>query len=131
MTRGLSILFHSLFSFSNSWQREGGYQANVQRVLAAEQAILAASENPDALKGHIAALPDAIARKAADHLRLSTAYGPSGGALKIEQFLNSLSEAEFRLVQPIIALGPGRGCCRISTYPAVIGSTFRRGNRCA
>ena len=81
------------------WQREGGYEANLQRVLVAEQAMLAASENPDALPGHIAALPDAIARKAADHMRLSTTYGAGGGALKAEQFLNSLSESEIQEVR--------------------------------
>ena len=41
---------------------------------------------------------DTIARKAADILRPSTAFGPSGGTLKAEQFLNSLSEFEFQEV---------------------------------
>ena len=42
---------------------------------------------------------DTIARKAADILRPSTAFGPSGGTLKAEQFLNSLSEFEFQEVR--------------------------------
>jgi hypothetical protein len=65
-------------------------------VLAVESAILNASENPQALQSHIATLPDDIQRKAADVMRLATAYGPPGvgGARKFEQFLDSLSPSE-------------------------------------
>src|SRR5262245_42826219 len=36
------------------WEREGGFEANVQRVLDAEQTILGMSENPAALQAHVA-----------------------------------------------------------------------------
>ena len=65
---------------------------------AVEAAILNLSENPQALQAHIATLPEAIQLKATDVMRLSTAYGPpgQGGALKLEQFINSLSPSEYQ-----------------------------------
>jgi hypothetical protein len=59
-----------------------------------EAKILAASDNPEALQSAVATLPAAIQLKAADVMRLTTAYGPNGGALKLEQFLDSLSPSE-------------------------------------
>ena len=47
------------------------------------------------LEQHIAGLDKNIALKVADHLRLSPGYGPNGVANWGEQFLNSLSTAEF------------------------------------
>jgi hypothetical protein len=47
------------------------------------------------LQRHLNELPDDIARKAADRMRLSTGYGRDGGAIKFEAFLNSLSPSEF------------------------------------
>src|SRR5262245_16667724 len=76
------------------WDKEGGFEANAQRVVAVEQSILNLSENPAALQAHIATLPDAIARKAADYMRIST-YGTQAAAIKFEGFLNSLSPSEF------------------------------------
>jgi hypothetical protein len=78
-----------------TWEKEGGYQAAVVRIHEAESTMLSLSENPAGLQAAIAELPKDIAMKAADVLRLSTAYGQSGGAMKVEQFLNSLSESEF------------------------------------
>jgi hypothetical protein len=78
-----------------TWEKEGGYQAAVVRIQEAESTMLSLSENPAGLQAAIAELPKDIAMKAADVLRLSTAYGQSGGAMKVEQFLNSLSESEF------------------------------------
>jgi hypothetical protein len=34
--------------------------------------------------------------KAADVMRLSTAYGPSSGAMRFEQFIDSLSPSEYQ-----------------------------------
>jgi hypothetical protein len=78
------------------WAKEGGYEANVQRVLAAEQTILGLSENPAALEAHIATLPDDIQRIAADHMRLTPAgFSPAAGAQRFEQFLDALSPSQF------------------------------------
>ena len=56
--------------------------------------MLGLSENPAALQAHIATLPESIALKAADIMRLSTGCGPNGGVLKMEQFNNALTESE-------------------------------------
>jgi hypothetical protein len=64
-------------------------------VQAAEAKILSLSENPAALQAHVATLPQAIQLKAADVMRLSTGYGPSGGALKFGMFCDSLSPSEW------------------------------------
>jgi hypothetical protein len=72
------------------WQREGGFEANVARVQAVEAKILSLSENPQVLQNHIAPLPQSIQLKAADVMRLATGYR-QGGALKFEQFINSLT----------------------------------------
>jgi hypothetical protein len=50
--------------------------------------------HPEALQSAVATLPAAIQLKAADVMRLTTAYGPNGRALKLEQFLDSLSPSE-------------------------------------
>jgi hypothetical protein len=63
---------------------------HVQRVMQVEQSILAASDNPEALRNHIATLPDDIQRKAADHMRLSVGYGRDAGARR-EQFLDAFA----------------------------------------
>lgn len=39
------------------WEREGGNEANVAKVMATEQAILGLSDNPQALQVHVASLP--------------------------------------------------------------------------
>jgi hypothetical protein len=78
-----------------TWEKEGGYQAAVVRVQEAESTMLSLSENPEGLQAAIAELPKDIAMKAADVLRLSTGYGQSGGAVKVETFLTSLSDSEF------------------------------------
>jgi hypothetical protein len=78
-----------------TWEKEGGYQAAVVRVQEAESTMLSLSENPEGLQAAINELPKDIALKAADTLRLSTGSGQSGGAMKVEMFLNSLSESEF------------------------------------
>src|SRR5262245_25099264 len=62
------------------------------RVMAVEQAMLALSPS---LPNHITALPDDIQRVAADHLRLSTGYGPDADARRFEQF--SLSPNQFEV----------------------------------
>ena len=78
------------------WEKEGGYAQNVARVQAVEAKILSLSENPEALQSHIATLPEAIQLKAADVMRLPTGYGPDGGAIKLEIFLDSLSPSEWQ-----------------------------------
>jgi hypothetical protein len=50
------------------WEREGGYQQKVQRVLAVESAILSRSENA-AGQSAINELPKDIVLKAADVMR--------------------------------------------------------------
>jgi hypothetical protein len=77
------------------WQKEGGFEQNMQRVMSVQAEILARSSDAAALSAHVEKLPADIQRKAADVMRLTTAYGPEGGALKFEQFLNSLSTSEF------------------------------------
>jgi len=54
------------------------------------------SENPEALRNHVAQLPEAIQLKAADVMRLSTPYGKIGGAMKFDQFCESLTESEWQ-----------------------------------
>jgi hypothetical protein len=76
----------------SQWESEGGFQANVARVQAAESAMLALSPS---LQTHIAALPNDIALIAADHLRLSPGLGKDAGAKRFEQFLNALSPDQF------------------------------------
>ena len=61
--------------------------------------MLAASKDADWLKESISELPKEVQLKAADVMRLSTSYGPNGGVLKAEQFLNSLSPSEFSTFQ--------------------------------
>lgn len=78
-----------------TWAKEGGYEANVQRVLATEQAILGLSENPQALQSAINELPKDIALKAADAMRLATSYR-EGGAIKFGMFIDSLSPSEYQ-----------------------------------
>jgi hypothetical protein len=90
------------------WAKEGGYSATVARVLQVEQAILSLSKNPQALQTAFNELPKDIALKAADHLRLSTRYGPGAGAAKAEQFLNSLTESEFQTVREWLLVGFSR-----------------------
>jgi hypothetical protein len=70
---------------------------HVQRVMQVEQSILAASDNPEALRNQIATLPDDIQRKAADHMRLSVGYGRDAGARRFEQFLDALWPSEFEI----------------------------------
>jgi hypothetical protein len=82
-----------------TWAKEGGYEANVARVVAAENAILSLSDNPTALQNHIGTLPLDIQRKAADVMRLSASYGPLGGVFKFEQFCDSLSPSEWETFQ--------------------------------
>jgi hypothetical protein len=82
-----------------TWDKEGGYQAAVVRIQEAESTMLSLSDNPEGLQAAINELPKDIAMKAADVMRLSTGYGQSGGAMKAEQFLNSLSESEFTTVK--------------------------------
>ena len=65
----------------------------MQRVLAAEQAILSMSENPQALQTAINELPKDIQRKAANIMRLSAGY-KDGGAMKWLQFEDSLTPSE-------------------------------------
>jgi len=48
-----------------------------------------------ALQAHVQQLPKDIQLKAADVMRLATAYGPNGGALKFEQFCDSLTPSQF------------------------------------
>jgi hypothetical protein len=76
------------------WDDEGGRDVVLGRVRDVEAKILAASDNPEALQSAVATLPAAIQLKAADVMRLTTAYGPNGRALKLEQFLDSLSPSE-------------------------------------
>jgi hypothetical protein len=78
-----------------TFAKEGGLEANVARIQEAESTMLSLSADPVALQTAINELPTAIQLKAADVLRLSTSYGQGGGALKVEQFLNSLSASEF------------------------------------
>ena len=74
------------------WDREGGFEQNVARVRQAESSMLALSPS---LQSHITSLPNDIALVAADHLRLSTGYGPEAGARRFEQFLDALTESQF------------------------------------
>jgi hypothetical protein len=81
------------------WDKEGGFAQNAARVMQVEQTILGLSENAEALRSHIATLPESIQLKAADHLRLTASHGPLGGVLKFEAFCDSLSPSEWETFQ--------------------------------
>jgi hypothetical protein len=78
-----------------AWSREGGFELNRDRVLAAEQSILSLSENPAVLQASIATLPEAVQLKAANIMRLSAGY-KDGGAGKWLQFESSLTPSELQ-----------------------------------
>lgn len=77
-----------------SWDREMGSDRAIAQILATETAFVNASENPAALKAHIATLDRDVMLAAADYLRLSPA-GFGRWDTRFESFLNGLSEKQF------------------------------------
>jgi len=78
-----------------TFQREGGFKLNRDRVLAAESSYISMSENPAELQAALGELPESIQIKAANIMRLSAGYRDAGAA-KWLQFEDSLTAAELQ-----------------------------------
>ena len=77
----------------HTWQKEGGFEANEQRVQATRQAVVA--EMPPEYRESFAqgydALPASIREKVANGARLSPGHGPNAWAQRLDMIERSLT----------------------------------------